>query len=206
MRVSCGSAAGSGYLTRPCHGSSLSTRPRQIRASQNAPDGLSKAVALPLMLPREVGDADLHRRTRCHGLTAPCIVDAPMNSRTFETWIETQLAPTLSPGEVVILDNVGFHKNERAQQLSKAKGASLLFLPPYSPALIRSKWHSQNSRFSCGSELFQASIQSPKPSATSSAFSPSQSAEISSRPHAMRPNKCDTLYKVRLLSVIFEAP
>jgi transposase len=72
---------------------------------------------------------------RCHGLTAPWIVDAPMNSRIFETWIETQLAPTLSPGDVVILDNVGFHKSEKAEQLIKAKGAWLLFLPPYSPDL-----------------------------------------------------------------------
>ena len=72
---------------------------------------------------------------RCHGLTAPWIVDAPMNSRIFETWIETQLAPTLSPGDVVILDNVGFLKSERAEQLLKAKGAGLLFLPPYSPDL-----------------------------------------------------------------------
>ena len=72
---------------------------------------------------------------RCHGLTAPWIVDAPMNSRIFETWIETQLMPTLSPGDVVILDNVGFHKSERAEQLLKTKGARLLFLPPYSPEL-----------------------------------------------------------------------
>ncbi|WP_092938024.1 transposase [Rhizobium sp. 9140] len=45
-----------------------------------------------------------------HGLTAPWIVDAPMNGRIFEAWIETQLAPTLSPGDVVILDNVASTK------------------------------------------------------------------------------------------------
>ncbi|WP_245410222.1 transposase [Falsochrobactrum shanghaiense] len=58
---------------------------------------------------------------RCHGLIAP--------------WIETQLVPTRSPGDIVILDNVGFHKSERAELLVKAKGAWLLFLPPYSPDL-----------------------------------------------------------------------
>jgi len=58
-----------------------------------------------------------------------------MNARIFEAWIETQLAPTLSPGDVVILDNVAFHKSERAEQLVRAKGAWLLFLPPYSPDL-----------------------------------------------------------------------
>ncbi|WP_244618133.1 transposase [Rhizobium sp. RU35A] len=72
---------------------------------------------------------------RCHGLTAPWIVDAPLNSRIFETWIDTQLAPTLSPGDVVILDNVGFHKSEKAEQLVRATDAWLLFLPPHSPDL-----------------------------------------------------------------------
>ncbi|WP_348645463.1 transposase [Mesorhizobium sp. WSM4303] len=47
----------------------------------------------------------------------------------------SQLAPELSPGDVVILDNVGFHKNERAAQLVRQRGAWLLFLPPYSPDL-----------------------------------------------------------------------
>lgn len=72
---------------------------------------------------------------RCHGLTAPWIVNAPMDARRFETWIETQLAPELQPGDVVILDNVGFHKSERAAELVRQRGAWMLFLPPYSPDL-----------------------------------------------------------------------
>ena len=72
---------------------------------------------------------------RCHGLTAPWIVNAPMNGRIFETWIETQLVPTLSPGDVVILDNDAFHKSPRAEELVKARGAWILFLWPYSPDL-----------------------------------------------------------------------
>ena len=58
-----------------------------------------------------------------------------MNAARFETWIETQLAPELRPGDVVILDNVGFHKSERADELVRRCGAWLLFLPPYSPDL-----------------------------------------------------------------------
>lgn len=58
-----------------------------------------------------------------------------MNGRIFETSIETQLVPTLSKGDVVILDNVGFHKSPKAQELVRATGAWLLFLPPYSPDL-----------------------------------------------------------------------
>ncbi|MDH7804227.1 MULTISPECIES: hypothetical protein [unclassified Rhizobium] len=51
---------------------------------------------------------------RCHSFTAPWIVDTLMNSRIFETRIETQLARTLSKGDVIILEKVGFHKSERA--------------------------------------------------------------------------------------------
>ncbi len=58
-----------------------------------------------------------------------------MNGGIFEAWIETQFASTLSPGDVVILDNVAFHKSPRAEELIKARGAWLLFLPAYSPDL-----------------------------------------------------------------------
>ena len=53
----------------------------------------------------------------------------------FEVYIETQLAPTLSTGDVVVLDNVAFHKSQRAEDLIRARGAWTLFLPPYSPDL-----------------------------------------------------------------------
>ena len=72
---------------------------------------------------------------RCDGLTAPFVVDAPMNRRIFETYIETQLAPTLYKGDVVILDNLAAHKSPRVEKAIKARGAWLLFLPPYSPDL-----------------------------------------------------------------------
>lgn len=58
-----------------------------------------------------------------------------MNRRTFETYVETQLAPTLRPGDVVILDNLSSHKSEKAKAILKARGAWFLFLPPYSPDL-----------------------------------------------------------------------
>ena len=72
---------------------------------------------------------------RCHGLVAPWIINRPMNRRLFEVYVATQLAPTLAPGDVVILDNVAFHKSETAEALVRASGAWLLFLPPYSPDL-----------------------------------------------------------------------
>lgn len=72
---------------------------------------------------------------RCDGLTAPWIIDRPMNRQIFETWVETQLAPTLEPGDVVILDNLSSHKSEKAKAILKQRGAWFLFLPPYSPDL-----------------------------------------------------------------------
>lgn len=58
-----------------------------------------------------------------------------MNRRIFETWVETQLAPTLQPGDMVILDNLSSHKSQKAKAILKARGAWFLFLPPYSPDL-----------------------------------------------------------------------
>lgn len=72
---------------------------------------------------------------RCHGLTAPFVVDAPMNRCIFEAYVETQLAPTLSKGDVVILDNLPAHKSPAAEKAIRARGAWILFLPPYSPDL-----------------------------------------------------------------------
>jgi len=72
---------------------------------------------------------------KCDGLVAPWIVNAPMNSVIFATYVETQLAPTLRKGDVVIMDNLSSHKSERAERLIRDRGAWLLFLPPYSPDL-----------------------------------------------------------------------
>lgn len=72
---------------------------------------------------------------RHDGLTAPWIIDAPMNRVIFETYVETQLAPTLERGDVVILDNLSSHKSEKARAILKERGAWFLFLPPYSPDL-----------------------------------------------------------------------
>ena len=58
-----------------------------------------------------------------------------MDRRIFETYVETQLAPTLKPGDIVVLDNLPAHKSAAAEKAIRAKHAWLLFLPPYSPDL-----------------------------------------------------------------------
>ena len=72
---------------------------------------------------------------RCQGLTAPFVIDRPMNRRIFEAYVETQLAPTLGKGDVVVMDNLAAHKSPNVEKAIRAKGAWLLFLPPYSPDL-----------------------------------------------------------------------
>lgn len=66
-------------------------------------------------------------------LIAPWIIEGAMNGEAFATYIETQLAPALEPGTVVILDNLSTHKNIRAAKALKDRGCWFLHLPPYSP-------------------------------------------------------------------------
>ena len=72
---------------------------------------------------------------RHDGLTAPWVIDGPMTANIFETYIETQLVPTLEKGDVVVLDNLPAHKRSTIRKLVEKRGAWLLFLPPYSPDL-----------------------------------------------------------------------
>ena len=72
---------------------------------------------------------------RCSALTAPFVIDAPMDRRIFETYVETQLAPTLENGDIVIMDNLPAHKSKSAEKAIRDRGAWVLFLPPYSPDL-----------------------------------------------------------------------
>ncbi len=72
---------------------------------------------------------------RCDGLAAPCVFDGPINGQSFRAYVEQILLPTLKPGDIVIMDNLGSHKAAIIRQLIKAAGARLWFLPPYSPDL-----------------------------------------------------------------------
>lgn len=68
-------------------------------------------------------------------IDAPWVIDGPINGAIFLVYIEKILAPTLSPGDVVVLDNLGSHKGKAARAAVRAKGAHMIFLPPYSPDL-----------------------------------------------------------------------
>ena len=72
---------------------------------------------------------------RLSGMTAPMVLDGPMNGAWFLASIQQVRAPTLKPGDVVIMDNLAVHKSTPVKDAIKAVGARLLFLPPYSPDL-----------------------------------------------------------------------
>lgn len=72
---------------------------------------------------------------RIDRITAPAVFDGPINGRSFTAYVEQVLVPTLSPGDIVVLDNLGSHKGRAARSAIEAAGAELRFLPPYSPDL-----------------------------------------------------------------------
>ena len=68
-------------------------------------------------------------------IEAPFVFDGPINGEAFTLYVQTILAPTLTPGDVVIMDNLGSHKGKAARDAIRTRGAHLIFLPPYSPDL-----------------------------------------------------------------------
>jgi transposase len=70
---------------------------------------------------------------RLTGMTAPMVLDGPMTGAWFLAYVEQVLAPTLRPGDVVVLDNLPAHKGVAVREAIEAAGARLRFLPPYSP-------------------------------------------------------------------------
>ena len=81
-----------------------------------------------------------HRKTttlvaglRMTGMVAPMVLDGPINGDWFEAYVAQVLVPELRPGDVVIMDNLSSHKRASVQVLIEAAGATLRFLPPYSP-------------------------------------------------------------------------
>jgi transposase len=70
---------------------------------------------------------------RQDGISAPFVLDGAMNRTMFETYVGKVLAPTLKPGDIVVMDNLPAHKGETVRTLIEARQATLLLLPPYSP-------------------------------------------------------------------------
>lgn len=81
-----------------------------------------------------------HRKTttlvaglRTTGMVAPMVLDGPINGDWFEAYVRQILVPELRRGDIVIMDNLSSHKRASVRERIEAAGATLLFLPPYSP-------------------------------------------------------------------------
>ncbi len=72
---------------------------------------------------------------RQDGLTAPFVIDCPMNGAIFLEYVRQCLLPTLALGDIVVMDNLPAHKLEQVRELIEGAGAELRYLPPYSPDL-----------------------------------------------------------------------
>ena len=70
---------------------------------------------------------------RHEGIVAPLVVDGAINGDVFLAYVEQQLVPTLKVGDIVVMDNLSFHKVAGVKEASKSAGAMVLYLPPYSP-------------------------------------------------------------------------
>ena len=117
-------------------------------------------------------------------LTPPFVIDAPMDRRIFETYVETQLAPTLEPGDVVILDNLPAYKSATPETAIRAKGACLLFLPSYSPDLNPIEMAFAKLKTWCAPGRSGPSTPSGEPSAKSATYSARKNVKTTSPPQA----------------------
>ena len=96
--------------------------PRGTRLSAKVPHGRWKTTTFLAAL----------RNAR---IDAPWVLDGPIDGETFRIYVEKVLVPTLKPGDIVIMDNLGSHKGKAVRQLIRAAGAKLFLLPKYSPDL-----------------------------------------------------------------------
>jgi transposase len=96
--------------------------PRGARAVAAVPHGHWKTTTFLAGLRRD-------------GLSAPLVLDGPIDGAAFRAYVEQFLAPTLSSGDIVVMDNLGSHKVAGIREAIEAKGANLVYLPPYSPDL-----------------------------------------------------------------------
>ena len=86
---------------------------------------------------------------RCDRIDAPCVFDGPINGRSFTAYVEQVLVPTLVPGDIVILDNLGSHKGQPVREAIRRSGPSSSLFTPTAPISIRSNRSLPSSSNSC---------------------------------------------------------
>jgi hypothetical protein len=122
---------------------------------------------------------------RSRGLIAPLVLDGPMTGEVFRAYVEQMLAPSLEPGDVVVMDNLPAHKVAGVREAIQSAQASLLYLPAYSPEL----------KLRLGPEILSGT-----PSGPCSTPSRQRSAPTISRTLDMSPSKSEPLWKEKRLA------
>ena len=130
---------------------------------------------------------------RQSGVVAPLVLDGPMTGPVFRAYVEQFLAPSLEPGDVIVLDNLAAHKVDGVRRAIAAAGASLLYLPPYSPDLNPIEQLLPSSR-RCSARLRRApETSSGRPSLAFSTPAPPPNAPTTSATADTVPPKVKTL-------------
>ena len=126
-------------------------------------------------------------------IEAPCVFDGPINGERFRAYVEQFLIPTHKPNDIVVLDNLGWHKGKAVRKAVKAAGARLLFLPKYSPDSIRSNRSSPRSKASFERRRPERSTAFPRPSPKPSRRSRQSNAKTTSPAPDTRQPRCRPL-------------
>jgi transposase len=169
----------------------------QSRVRSSAPS-IQAPVDTPTEVPGQV------RRTasivlaapRNDRIEAPCLFDGPINGERFHPYVEQFIVPTLKPGDVVILDNLGSHKGKAVRRAIRDVGARLVFLPKYSPDLNPIEQVFAKFKTLLRKAGARSTKLSPKPALTSSRNTRPQNAPPTSATQGMRNPKAGGSSKV----------
>ena len=127
---------------------------------------------------------------RCDRLTAPCVIDGPINGASLRAYVEQVLLPVLAPDDIVVMDNLGSHKGRAIRVAIRAAKAKLLFLPAYSPDLNPIEQAFAKMKTLLRKADARTIDDTWRPSAPCSTASPRQNAQITSPTQDMlRPKK-----------------
>ena len=126
-------------------------------------------------------------------IDAPCLFDGPINGERFHACVEQFLVPTLKPGDVVILDNLGSHKGKAVRKAIRDVGARLVFLPNTPPTSTPSSRSSPSSKLCCERPGREVTKPSPMPAAKSSPNTRPPNAPHTSRTQDTGKAKCRRL-------------
>ena len=132
-------------------------------------------------------------------IAAPCLFDGPINGERFLAYVEQVLVPTLKPGDVVVMDNLGSHKGKAVRRAIRNAGAKLIFLPKYSPDLnpIEQVFAKLKGLLRKAAARTIDALTTAIGSASSSNSTLHRNAPTTSPTPAMRLPKCRTLYTGR---------